>query len=667
MATLEKIRSRSGLLLGIIGFALLAFVVGDLFNGQTGVFGGRSTDVAEIDGTAISYQNYLVREQEFSDTYKRSGNVNDAMSDQIKAQVWDDLIHETIMGEEYDDLGLSVGTKELSDLILGNNLDPIIPQLFTNPQTGQVDKAGIAQFLAKVNDKTIPEADRQYWFFIKKDIKKRRAFAKYMALISKGLYVTTPEAQADFDERSYMVDFKYVAQPYANVPDADVKADESDYKKYYDAHKSDFEQEESRNLDYVVFEVLPSKTDKEEAMKYISGVKPEFETTNDVSRFVTRNSETPYQERFYKKGTLSTELDSVMFNASEGFVFGPYEEGGKYKLAKLVSRKQMPDSVEVRHILIPTNAGVTVEAAKAKIDSIKRIIQTGKTFAEMATEFGSDASKEKGGDLGWVAPGRMVKPFNDAIFAATKNQLQVVETQYGVHLVEVTGISEKSNSVSVAIVDRSIVASSQTYQDVYSQANKFATENTNQANFEKAIASQGLNKRTASSLSPIESRIAGLESPRKMVQWAYESDTKIGDFSQVFEFSTKLVIARLTAIHEKGIATLAEVLPQVQAEVIKQKKAEMLIAKMKGGKSLEQLASEFKTEVKEASNITFASRQIPGLGVEPAVIGKSTSLAKDKISEPIQGVNGVYVLQVTVITNPKFDKKPSIEPNKMQL
>lgn len=661
MATLQKIRNRGGLLLGIIGFAMLAFILGDLQKSER-FFGESPTEIAEIAGKSIQQQTFLAHEQQLTELYKRSGRgINDALAEQIRAQAWDDLVRETIIADEFEKIGLAVSGQEMLELEQGNMLDPVVVQLFTNPQTGQVDRAQITNFLNGIVNKTVAPADAEYWKAIEQDIYQRRAYGKYMALINKSLYVTNAEAKADFEQRNYMVDFNYAVKPYESIADDQVTVSDDEIKAYYDKHKEQFKQDESRDIEYVAFELMPSEADRAAVKADIEKLKPEFEAADNVSTFVTRESEEAYQDRFFAKGQLSPEIDSLMFAAADGFVYGPYEENSAYKLARLVERKSMPDSVEARHILIRTDAQTSMEQAHAKADSIKGRIEAGESFADMAAVFGTDATRDKGGDLGWFAPGMMVKPFNDAVFSAKKNELLVVETQFGVHVVEVTGIGTPATMVKVAFVTRRIEPSEETYRAVFAEATKFASENGNAEKFNEALVTAGLNKRLAPRISRIENRIPGLTHPRELVRWAYNDETKVGDFSQVYEFGNKFVLATLTAIREEGIASLEEVRNQITAELRKDKKAEKLIAEMSGVTALNAVG-----EVKQAANANFAARQIEGLGVEPAVIGTAVALKKDELSKPIKGIRGVYMLQVTSITDPKFDA-PNVEPNRKQL
>ncbi len=667
MATLEKIRNRSKLLFGIIAFALLAFVLGDLFNSGGALFNSSRTEIGVVDGESIQYQDYLAKENELNELYKStSGQIDEFRAQQIRTQAWEELIHRAIMTKQYDEIGLGVATEELYDMVQGSELDPAVRQIFTNPQTGQINKTQILQFIKAVSEGTANESQKAYWLYLERDIKKRREFKKYLNLVNKGLNVTTAEAKADFEQRQYLVDFDYVVKPYSAISDNDVQVSDSEISDYYNKHKEDYKQEATRDLEYVAFEIVASNADIAATQKTVADLKGAFEKTDDDARFVGLNSEQPFQERFFKKGDLDANIDSIMFDAETGYVHGPYKDRKTFKLAKLIERKQLPDSVKASHILLRVDASTSLEQAKAKVDSLKGLVEKGASFADLAKEHGTDGTKEKGGDLGWFKQNTMVKPFNDAAFAANDGDLFSVETQFGVHLVQMTGIGEKSEMIKVGFITHNIEPSTETFENVYGKANRFAAENSSTDKFEPAIKAQGLVKRTASRLREIDNRIAGLESPRELVRWAFKEDTEVGSFSPVYEFGNKFVIATLKTVREEGHKDLAEVSNEISRKLKKDKKAEKLIAEMTGAATLDGLAGKLSLEAKEAKNISFASRQIPGAGIEPAVIGKAVKAEKDKATAPIKGINGVYVLQVKSITNPKFEN-PSYKSNKTNL
>jgi peptidyl-prolyl cis-trans isomerase D len=332
----------------------------------------------------------------------------------------------------------------------------------------------------------------------------------------------------------------------------------------------------------------------------------------------------------------------------------------------------LPDSVEARHILLQVNTQEEFLSQQALADSLKTLIENGANFATLAQQYSTDqGSAMLGGELGWFGRGQMVKPFEDAAFNNAKNEVSVVASQFGLHIIQTTNRGPLSKQVQIASLVRNVVPSTQTYQDTYAQASKFAGENTNAAQFNKAVTEDKLNKRVAT-VGENDRDIAGLENARTLIRAAYES--KKGNIimttqgSPIFELGDNFVIAVLTEVTEEGEPSLESVKPRVELAVLKEKKADFLAEKAKaalqGKTDLQAVASDLNATVQSASNIDFTSFSVPGLGMEPAVIGTATSLGVDKISEPVKGNNGVYVLKVTSVNQLNND---NVEAEKTRL
>lgn len=676
MATLENIRRKGPLVAIIIGFAMLAFILGDFLNSGANLFSGDRFRIAQVDDVSVDYRDYEQRVKSATEQFKQqyqTSSIDDRQREEIRRQVWEGMIQEIILQEEFDQLGLEVSADELFDMVQGRNVDPMIQQIpaFRNPQTGMFDPAMVIYFLKNMDKDPNSKAA---WLNIEDQIKQKRLSSKYINLIIKGLYVTKAQAEAAYKERNYLVDFNYLAKRYSEVSDSSIAISESDLQAYYDEHKDDFKQEASRDIAYVTFDVIPSATDTAYTLDWIQKAKPEFEVEENIKQYVNFNSDIPFDEKHYKKGEIANfELDSFMFSNEVGAVYGPYFEDGAYKLARIVEKKDMPDSIGAKHILIQINGQEIpdIERAKAIADSLKTLIEKGADFAKLAKNYSSDqASTEKGGDIGMFAEGQRafgIFPYKE-LFNEKMNTVKAVETQYGVHLLVKTKQTELVPKVQVAILVRNIVPSSDTYQSIYAEASKFAGENHNIKDFNKAIQEKGLLKKVAPRLAENETFIAGLTSPRQMIRWAYSAE--LGDVSQVYEFGNRYVVAVLTAIREKGTAPFEQVKEEIRFFVAKEKKAEYLkteLAKLMPT-DLNTAATKLNTTIGEARNVSFSSNQIEGLGFEPVLIAEAVSTEKNKVSGPVKGNNGVYLYEVTVITSAinldKVDLKPEI--NKLQ-
>lgn len=655
MATLEKLRNKAGILLAVvIGIALFSFILGDFVKPGKSIFANSEHEIAKIAGKSVPYQLYQGKVEEIYEINKLfSGktNLDEQTSEALREQVWQQLVRENVMDEQYEKLGLTIHPDELFDMVQGRNIHPMVQQLFGNPQTGEVNKPAIIQFLKNM-DADPSGNQKAMWLYVENEIKTERIFTKYTNLIRKGLYATSLETKRALNDRTSKVDFTYTSAPYSSIDDASVKYSESDLKNYYESHKQDYEQKASRDIEYVVFPIVPSDEDKQLAEQWINKVKPEFQNAPDPKQYATLNSDSPFDERNYKQGELPKEYNDWAFVAKVGDMIGPINEGSSIKLIRLAEINYTPDSVKARHILIAPAEKTqdAVNKAKLKADSLLAVIKKGGSFDKLAKEYSIDpGSKDKGGDLGWFREGQMVKPFNDACFNGKKGEYTIVETQFGYHIINVVEKGKDVKKVQVAVVERKITASSKTIQSIFSEASQFAGTNTTSEQFTKAAESKKLTKRIASNLLENDRNIAGLDHPREVIRWAFKSEK--GNVSDVFELGENFVVATLTSAREEGIAPLAQVTDEVKVKVIREKKGELLSEKlknaMKASLSIETIAQNIGSKAEQAIGVSFSSFSIPNAGFEPAVIAAATNTTEGKVVGPIIGNSGVYVLTVT--------------------
>ena len=665
MATLEKIRSKGGILVaGVIGLSLLAFILGDFLDSRkSSLFSSNKQNAGEIAGTSIPIQQLEQKITDLTEIYKMNsgqGNVDEKTLEGIREQAWQQIVNDEVMGKEYDKLGLTVSSDELFDLVQGANPHQIVRQIFTNPQTGEFNKANLLTFLKNM-DQDQTGKQKMFWLYVEDQIKTDRINTKYTNLIRKGLSAPTFLAKNDFIENNKKADLNYISLKYNTISDSAIKIASSDLKKYYTDHKFLFDQSASRDIEYVSFDVVPSKIDRVAAEDWINKVKPDFTTATEVEQFVNGNSDVQYNDKSFKPGQLPDSLNNFMFSASVGDIYGPYLENGSYKLARLYKVVSLPDSVKARHILIAPisqtkEAGVV---AKAIADSIKNVLDKGGDFAELAKKFSNDKSNaEKGGDLGWFQEGLMVKPFSDAVFEGKKGETKVVETRFGYHIVQILDKGKEAKKVKVAIVERKIEPSQPTFNQVYATAMKFASENRTYPQFNATITKQNLAKKLATNISETDKAIPGLDQPRLVLRWMYSSDKLT--ISEPIDLGDRYIVAALTAIRKKGTAPLEQVKSEVELQVRKEKKAEKLaeqITKAKlGASTIQDLSLKLITPVEVANGIAFSAYSLPNSGIEPKVIAAGTSIGKSKLSEPIDGNNGVFVVYVSGITNAPASK-----------
>ena len=665
MATLEKIRKRGPLVAGFIGFALLMFIVSITSENGFLLCKGDPTTLAKVSGVKIDYRDYEQKVQETTNNIMQNNNLQSLPDDQrqrIRDAVYENMIQMILLDNEYKSVGMEVSPEELFDLIQGKHVDQMVlkESAFKNPETGVFDPSRVVYFYKNMDQDKTGET-RKYLLSLENQVKENRQIRKYLTLVEKGLYYPTPLVEADFKNRNYIVDIDYVAKSYTEIADSTIAVTQSDLEKYYKEHKNEFKQEASRDIAYVAFDVIPSEKDTLAAKKWIDKTSEEFKQPENKQQYVNFNSDpdAPFNPNYFKKGEIENAVvDSFAFAADTGKVYGPYFENGAYKVAKLMSVKNLPDTIEAKHILIAVNGTSIPDMTKAKLvaDSLKKVINDGGDFATLAKEFSADKmSLEKGGDLGKVVFGQYVnqiplQPFNE-LMDKNVNELVTVEKQYGVHLLVKTSAGTLSQKVQVGIIERKIVPSTETFQKTYSIASKFAGENRNINKFNENLTKLGYVRRVAPGLTENGTFIPGLESPRSMIRWAFNA--KAGDVSEVFELGKRYVVGTLEDIKEKGIAPLKQVEGVIKPEVIKEKKGGILVEQFRKDMPLDLpgLAQKFDTEIREAKTISFSTFQIPGLGYEPKVIATAVTSEKGKVSEPIQGNNGVYVVSVKIITS----------------
>ena len=467
---------------------------------------------------------------------------------------------------------------------------------------------------------------------------------------------TTEEAKNDLKGLNHKANIQIAAKMYSSVSDSTVKVTDSELKAYYDKNKEKYKQENNRNIEYVTFPVVASKADEDKLIKWSNDIKAEFATVADPAAFVNINSDVPFDPSYFKKGELSPEIGNFAFAGKVGDIYGPYKEKNSWKLVKIQKFEELPDSVQARHILVKVNSQAELAKATATIDSFKNLILVkGQKFEDLArTKSQDNGSANAGGALGWIRRGMMVKPFEDAAFFGKVNELQVVKTQFGMHLVQVTVRGKTAPNVQLATINRIIEPSSQTYQSTYTQASKFASSNQDPKKFNDAIVAQGLNKRMAN-IRENDKEVSGLENSRLLIRAAYKAKTGTivsgSEGTPIFEMGNQFVIAVLVSEQEKGIASLNTIKARVELEVRKEKKAQQLIEKMSGKSDLNQLVSSVGATLSEAKDISFDTYSIPGVGYEPAIAGAATALEGNQVSKPVIGTNGVYVVKVNSVNS----------------
>ncbi len=660
MATLGRIRNRSGLLLVVIGVGMLAFIGGD-FMSSLGSGGGGSIYVGEVLGEDVLRQNFEIKVEEGIENWKNQNQqsaLNQTTIGQIRAQIWDQYVRELIMENEFEKLGINVSDEEFWELLQGINVHPEISKVptFQDPSTGQFDRTRVIGYLKQIDQDQTGEA-RTRWIGFQKYLIGLIKTSKYNALVNKAMYVTDEEARIDFNSNSQNATFNYVAIPFTSIDDADVEPTESELNTYYSNHKDDYTQDASKDVDFVVYSVVPSVEDDATTKAEITDLVADFEIFEDYELMARRNSDnTNSRFIFSTEDGLQDQKWKELFNAKVGTVYGPYQASqGVYRIAKLAAVQNRADSVEARHILIKPTQTMSMDSVNKKIDALKLAIEGGADFADLAQRNSEDkGSAIKGGDLGWFSEGAMVDEFNEACFTSNRGDLSVVTSQFGVHLIEVTKTSRKVKKVKIAYIDRVVEPSTETFNTYYSQAAQFAGKILNEGiAFDSLIAENNLVKRSDSKVTSDKQAIVGLPNSREMVRWMNTNEA--GSVSEVFQFENSYVVAYLTKEYEEGTTELEDIKEQISALVIKEKKANKITESITATNDLVSIASSNSTTVVSAQKATMANLSVQGIGYEPELVGSIFGTKLNSISAPITGNNAVYVVEVIAIDDEKLE------------
>ena len=661
MGLMNYLRNRAGVVIvGFIGFAIVAFLLGDIINYGTPFWARHQNQVGSINGEAIDINAFNAQVDQTSEMFRQQmggGNLSPQMKSWAVQQVWSQYLNRELMKGEVDHIGLSVGKTELNDLVQGDNPSMQIQQAFRNPQTGMFDRDQLNTFISQVN--TLPQGHEAHgqWEALLQSIIDERLSTKYTNLVNNSIYVTSLEANDAYSQRNKLANFEYVLLDYQSVPDSAVTLTEQDYQAYYNENKGVFNNpEETRSLEYVVFDASPTAQDTARVQTTVEELKAQLAETKTDSLFAAVNSDTKYPYIFRKQGELGPALDTLVFGAPVGTTVGPVLANGRFEIAKVVESLVGPDSVKASHILLnPATEGGTDKAA-AKADSIKGLIEKGESFAALAIQFSVDeGSKINGGELGTFGRGMMVPAFEEAAFDAKIGEVVVATSQFGIHIIKVEDQIGSSRFVKAAIIDKQINSGRETLEAAYRQATQFFGEIGN-SDFDEAASQQGLSVLKADEVTAMETNLMGTEVPRELVRWAFDADK--GDVTdKIHESENHYIVAKLTDIHKKGQLPLEAVKNDIEDVVRKRVKAKQLIAQAEtaanGATSLAQIGQKLSKTPVLAENIVFANPVIPGVAQENTVVGTVFGLQPKQPSKPIRGTQGVYVVEVTGFVNPE--------------
>jgi len=681
MSVIQTIRNRYGKIAGaVIAIALIGFIVSDARNGSfANLFRGHDSSVMKVDGKKVESIDFQKRVKEFeilNAVYNQKTNLDENQRAQMNEQMLSSMAYEAFVDEQCEKLGLTMSDEELKEVFYGMNANSLVRsykingnEIFLDPQTHQFNPANVKEFekeLAQQGDKIDPDGKiREQWAAVKDYVQRSVLTDKFGIMFGSSIYAPGYVAKRMLDDEKTLASIKYVKVPYTSVSDNEVKVIDEDLNNYIKKHPGQFYNDQpTRSIEYVSFNIQPSGEDTTKALGSITEMKADFGTTKDNKSFVGSRSDEPdaYTEMFFNKKTFTTDYADSMFDLPVGTVYGPYYENGGYNLTKIVDRQTLPDSVKCRHILVKFkdrgNEVLPDSIAKRRIDSIVTQIKAGVPFDTMVVRCSDDNPEmnKKGGvyEVSLQQRPGFVKEFGDFIFSGKTGETKVVKVDNpaysGYHYIEILDQKGIAPAIKIATVCKKLDPSTNTQNFIFGKANEFAEKFKSGKDFDEGAKKMGLDKRLGVNVKVSNFIIPGVGPARDVVKWMYDDKTNVGDVSQVFNLNNqRFIIAKLLSITPKGIAALGpENRAMIEQKVKEEKKVQIIRQKYASVKNIDELATQLSTPVQEFDSLKFGSMYIPEMGYESKVTGYAfcPTFQLNTLSPGIAGQGGVYYIVV---------------------
>lgn len=662
MSIIQKIQDKYGKVMAIIiGFSLVIFVVMLAFENGGSLFRNQSMTVGEINGETIDIQNFSnLVEQQTQMLSARGMATGEMAAQQANEQAWNQEIVRVLIDQEAEKLGINVGAKELNDLLFGSNPPQELRQAFTDPNTGQYNGAMAQQQISQIKTSGTPEQKAEMNAFLDQLVLQHLG-EKFDALLTTSINFPKWMIEKQNAENALISKISFVREPYTSISDSAVKVTDADIQKFIDKNKNDFKQPESRSIAYVAFNAQPSAADSAAALKNILELKAALDSTSDVQGFLTSQGVNTFYNSYISSNRIQVPMKDSIFSVGVGNTYGPYIDGNSYSIAKVLGTRSIPDTVNIRHILIglstqdpQTGQQIPLRdtaTAKKLADSVALAIANGANFDSMVVRFSTDpGSLNTGGVYEDVPSGQMVPEFNDFIFSNPAGSRGVVKTDFGYHIIEILSQKGRSTGYKIAYLSRPVEASTETDLAASAEATRFAGEvkdaKTFNAAAEKLQKEKGINKAIATDIAPTASMIQGVGASRSFIKSVYEAD--LGDIVQPQRVGDFYLVGLVTEVNKEGTMTPAKARMLVEPLLINEKKAELIKKKIGNITTLEAAAKVLNKTIETVDSIRFNGQGSPVLGFEPKVIGASFNKANlnKVVPEAISGTQGVYVMRV---------------------
>lgn len=651
MAVLEKIRVKMGVFItALIAIALLSFIIDPTTLEQTISMFSSKYDVGEIDGKSVTYQDFQKRLDYYTHIYELTSGtstVNEETQDMLNNTVWQNEIAEGVLIPAAINAGIRLGDQELLDMTQGNNISPVLQnEAAFRGEDGMFDKTAVVNFVHALSQD--PSGDLQtYWNYLEDNMVKDQLFTKYLVLLQKSNIQSQLELTKAIENNNITYDVDFVVKPLGFTLDSTVKVSNSEIEKYYMEHKAYFKQQEAKDIEYAVFEVLPSAEDLSLANGQIEKVYPEFATTDGVNMktFLARNSDKPFDQYYYSEGELSAfnnDVKEFVLEAKVSDVLPVMQDEYTFTAARLMDIKNMPDSVFVKHILLPSTD-------EAKADSLLKVIKGGANFAELAAQYSLDQNPNvaEAGDIGWMTQRAMI-PGMEKVMDAKTGDVMLMHTSYGIHLVKVTDVTKPVKKYQVALLVKEAVAGKQTYADYYAKANNLASASEgNLVKFKEAAKEQSVSLQPALRVMASAKGFASYPKAKEVIRWINEN--KEGTVSGILTLDNQyFFVVGITKSYERGYADLKDVKPQIQQVLSMEKSIEKMAEETKGSvadaSTIDQVAEKLGLAVSHQSGVTFSS--LTSQQLDPKFIGAIAAAEEGVLTGPVVGTIGVYYFTI---------------------
>lgn len=664
MQIIQNIREKgAAIVIVVIALSLIGFILMDAKPGTNGsIFGGNpSTSIGKVNGEAIEYKDFTDKVKQAEEQY--GGRISGTQVYEVRQSVWDQLVAEKVLVKEFEKLGLSFSPKEMSSIMFSADAPYALKQAFTDKESGQYNISKVQEWW-KTAKKSKDEQRAAIESQIIEPMKLQTLYNKYSSMIAASAYYPAWMQKKDIAETKQFANINYVSVPYNVISDSAVKVSDDDIKDYISKRAGIYRQDGGRYISYVAFSANPSSTDSLKSRESVASLKSAFLADTNAVNFLARNmSSMKYYDGYTLRSKLAMGQKDSIVTLSTGGVFGPYLDGGAYVLAKMLGSRQMPDSVKSRTILVSTKDPQTGQpliadsVAKKRIDSIATAIKAGADFNAMVLLYSDDkGSKDKKGEYEFTSTqfSNLPKEFSETIFYGTTGDKKVVHTDFGWHYIEVLSQKNFESAYRVAYMAKPVLATDETVNSASMKATKLSGENRDIQAYDAYVSKNGIQKvDIPEMITQNEYRLGGLQDARQLIKWAFEA--KQGDVSEPFSIEDQFVVAAVSKIQPEGLPDAKTARPAVELTIRNLKKAALISEKLSKATTLEASAAIYNQPLGSAgadSTLTFASQIINGLGNEPKVIGAAFNKGlQSKISEPISGTNGVYVIKVNSIGN----------------